>query len=379
MRILHVTPGINPASGGPTRSVKGLCRGLAKAGVDVSLLVMREQQEFENPCGVKVIYGMQNLKGGFAAYDLVHFHGLWDLDLHRAIVRCRAEKVRYLISPRGMLDPWALSVKKWKKRLGMFLYQGQDLKRAAAFHVTAELEVTSVRRAGFSQPCIISPNGVDVPDERMFECSECSNALVGEGRTAIFLSRLHPGKGLLLLAEAWARVRPQGWRMLVVGPDVCGHKAEVLAKLDAFGISYVDATACTQSNIRTFEQSNNSSWQFVDMVDDVAKWKYYRSADLLVHPSVSENFGITIAEGLAAGLPVICTDGTPWTDVRDFKCGWYIKANSIDALTAALQEATASSNLDEMGSRGRKLVEDRYSWAAACDKMVRGYKEIVRG
>ena len=355
MKILHVTPGINPASGGPTRSVKGLCRGLSKAGVDVSLLILREHQEFEDPCGVKVIYGIQNLKDGFSAYDLVHFHGLWDLDLHRAIVRCRAEKVRYLISPRGMLDPWALSVKKWKKRLGMLFYQRKDLKHAVAFHVTAKLEETSVRRAGFSQPCIISPNGVELPavlPERTWGSPVYA-------RTAIFLSRLHPGKGLLLLAEAWKRVNPIGWRMLVVGPDTNNHKAEVISEVSRLGIA--------------------PAWQFVDMVDDVAKWQYYRSADLLIHPSVSENFGITIAEGLAAGLPVICTDGTPWADVRDCKCGWYIKANSVDALAAALQEATISANLDEMGRRGRKLVEEHYTWAAVCDKMVRGYEAIVHG
>lgn len=145
--------------------------------------------------------------------------------------------------------------------------------------------------------------------------------------------------------------------MKVVGPDSYGHKAEVIARLEQLGIS--------------------DQWQFVDMLDDSKKWAAYRGADLLVHPSVSENFGITIAEGLAAGLPVICTDGTPWAEVAERKCGWYIKANSVDALVVALREATNSAELVEMGQRGHRLVEQRYTWEAACKPLVKGYEEIL--
>ena len=382
MKILHVTSGIDPKSGGPTRSVKGICRALSHAGVDVTLLVLHGRHQFENPAGVKVVYaedevevGGRGLQRMVSDFDLVHVQGLWDPKLHKVVKACRREKIPYVISPRGMLDPWALSVKKWKKRLAMLVYQRRDLKFASAFHVTAALEEKSVRVQGLRQHCIIAPNGVDIPDERMFECS---NVLAGEGRTAIFLSRLHPGKGLLILAEAWARVKPRGWTMRIVGPDSYGHKAEVLAKLNALGISHTDVSTCAKSNNRTFEHSNNSSWQFVDMVDDVRKWQEYAAVDLLIHPSVSENFGIAIAEGLAAGLPVICTDGTPWSEIAERKCGWYIKANSVDDLAIALREATNSTELTEMGSRGSKLVEEHYTWSAVCDKMVRGYKEVLK-
>ena len=112
MRILHVISGISPKSGGPTRSVKGLCRGLSLAGVDVTLLVLHGNDEFDNPCGVNVVYEkISDIKN----FDLVHLHGLWDPGLHKVVKACRKEDVKYVISPRGMLDPWALSVKRWKK------------------------------------------------------------------------------------------------------------------------------------------------------------------------------------------------------------------------------------------------------------------------
>ena len=354
MNILHVTSGISLSSGGPTRSVKGLCRALASNGIDISLLVLRGKDPFENPCGVKVIRGLSNCPD-LSCFDVVHLHGLWNWQLHKVAQRCQKSHVPYIVSPRGMLDPWALSVKKWKKRLAMFLYQRSDLRHAAAFHVTAALEEKSVRMQGLKQPVISAPNGVDLPTglPKVKVRSE------GEQRTAIFLSRLHPGKGLLTLAEAWARVKPQGWLMKVVGPDSYGHKVEVIAKLDELGI--------------------REQWKFVDMLDDVEKWKAYRTADLLVHPSVSENFGITIAEGLAAGLPAIATKGTPWKDIEDYRCGWWVD-QGVEALTEALRTAFAetSDKLREMGARGRKLVAERYVWSAVCDKMMREYALVRR-
>ena len=167
MQVLHVIAGIRPSSGGPTRSVKGLCRALSKAGVDVTLLVLHGDDEFDNPCGVKVLYnGMPSLKN----YDIVHLHGLWDPALHAVVKACRKESVKYIISPRGMLDPWALSVKKWKKSFALWLYQRRDLRLAAAFHATAEAESRNIRAQGFKQPIIVAPNAVDLPEvipERM--------------------------------------------------------------------------------------------------------------------------------------------------------------------------------------------------------------------
>lgn len=354
MRVLHVVSGIDPKSGGPTRSVTGICRALSKAGVDVTLLVLHGEHEFDNPGGVNIIRGLSNfLNPEIKQFDLVHIQGLWDWGLHRVAVECRKCNVPYVISPRGMLDPWALSVKKWKKQLAMFLYQKRDLKGAAAFHVTAALEEKSVRTQGLTQPVIIAPNGVDLPEMMPPKTST-------EPKTAIFLSRLHPGKGLLTLADAWARVKPQGWRMKVVGPDSYGHKAEVIAKLAELGI--------------------RDQWEFVDMLNDVEKWSAYREADLLIHPSVSENFGITIAEGLAAGLPAIATQGTPWEDLKTYNCGWWVKAASVDSLADALKKATTMMQeaLETMGELGSKLITKKYGWKAIASRLKSGYECITK-
>lgn len=356
MKVLHVISGIDPKSGGPTRSATGICRALSQAGVDVTLLVLHGRHAFENPCGVKAVYA----EGGERAavdpcpdvrrYDLVHLQGIWDWTQHKIAQSCRKYSVPYVISPRGMLDPWALSVKKWKKRLAMLAYQSRDLKRAAAFHVTAEMEKGHVRSLGYGQPCIVAPNGVQVPDELPPKKSATP-------RVAIFLSRLHPGKGLLTLAEAWARARPQNWVMRVVGPDSYGHKAAVVAKLEALGI--------------------RDDWVFENAMNDDEKWIAYRSADVLVHPSVSENFGITIAEGLYAELPVICTRGTPWKDVVENDCGLWVEQGA-GPLSAALSQLLNAppDRIRAMGARGRQLIISKYSWPMIACAVKHGYEQV---
>ena len=104
------------------------------------------------------------------------------------------------------------------------------------------------------------------------------------------------------------------------------------------------------------------------------------SSDLLVHPSVSENFGITIAEGLAAGLPVIATKGTPWKELQEWGCGWWIDLG-VEPLVAALKEATSldDGNRRQMGENGRRLVEEKYTWDAVVKKILVGYEEVLNG
>ena len=375
MKVLHIIAGLSKKSGGPSRSSQGLVAALYKAGVDAWMWPLNGAKPWVQ--GVRCISGIVGFEQAeriplphfcqLKEFDLVHVHGIWDLRLHKIEVMCRKAGIPYVISPRGTLDPWALSVKRWKKMIALALYQRRDLKNAAAFHVTSAQEEKSVRAMGLTQLVILAPNGVDLPDVMPPRTNG------GEVRTAIFLSRLHPGKGLLALADAWARVQPKGWRMKVVGPDAYGHKAEVVARLEQLGI--------------------RNQWEFVDMLDDVEKWSAYRGADLLIHPSVSENFGITIAEGLAAELPVIATKGAPWADLVERKCGWWIdlpgkeverRGGEWKALDDALREAIEQSNnpnnrtiLQEMGKRGRQLIEEKYTWQAVVENVKRGYEEII--
>lgn len=367
MKILLAIWSLASENGGPTRSTLGLARTLAEKGKTVVLFsnvpnrvpqaTIQELQakgvDFREGNGSDFFTALKDSRTLLSEIkpDVVHIQGLWKLASHAMNVVAQQLCIPIVISPRGMLDPWALSVKKWKKRLGMFLYQKHDLKRAIAFHATATAEAEHIRDFGLKQPIGIVPNAVSYPEELPIVNKT-------DAKTAFFMSRLHPGKGLLLLAEVWAKVKPTGWRMMVAGADSYGHKVEVVSKLKALGIE--------------------NDWIFVGELDDEQKWQALVNADLFIHPSASENFGISIAEALAAGLPVITTKGCPWAEIEG-QCGWWIERN-VDCLSRVMREAISLSDDERrvMGENGKRLIQEKYTWPAVAQQMCAFYEKLVK-
>lgn len=400
MKVLHVILGISKKSGGPSRSSQGLVAALCEAGVDAWIHSFDGAEPW--------VKGARGFRQGeildldaIKEFDAVHIHGVWNLQLHEVAKMCRAAKVPYVIAPRGMLEPWSLKQKWLKKRIARFLYQDHDLKKAAALHATAESEAEQFRKLGFKNYCIVSPNGVNLlegkkarvggisPDRRALR-SEL-NAECGR-RRALFVSRMHPKKGVLALVESWSRVKPQGWVCELVytmnNDEEREYEQEVKDGILALGMSYQDKDGSIQSSTST----QDIDFLFTGPLDDDKKWEAYARAALFVLPTYSENFGIVIAEALWAGVPVITTRGTPWRDLVSHNCGWWIDLPAQDglakwdALDAALKEAASldfptptqnSNSLKRMGENGHRLVEQKYTWKAVVDQMKHGYEQIL--
>jgi len=265
----------------------------------------------------------------------------------------RERHIPFIISTRGMLTPWAMRFHGFKKRLAWLLYQRCDLQYAQVLHATSRQEADELRALGLTQPVAIIPNGVSLPPE-IQKPGLTPPSAQPDTRTALFLSRIHPKKGLLDLVEAWHAVKPINWRAVIAGGDEDGHQSEVQAKVGRLNLE--------------------KEFSFFGPVDDEAKWDLYRSADLFVLPTHSENFGIVIAEALACGLPVITTHGTPWEELRQCNCGWWVEIGS-KPLSVALKQAVDLSDEERraMGRRGRKLVEENYTWGAAANRMAAVY------
>ena len=212
MKTLHIIGGISRDSGGPSRSVQGLVAGLNAAGVETWLMTMNYGDEPWVDGVARFVNG-----GDFGEVvqrvgpDIVHLHGIWSMALHRCAVTCRRLGIKYVIAPRGMLEPWSLQQKWLKKRIARWLYQDKDLKCASALHATAESEAKQFRKLGFKNPIIISPNGVNVPVK--FEprnTSAYAEATADRRNTrkrVLFVSRMHPKKGVMELAEAWGKLK----------------------------------------------------------------------------------------------------------------------------------------------------------------------------
>lgn len=269
-------------------------------------------------------------------FDLIHLHGVWSPFLAVAALVARKRCITLVITPHGCLEPWALAYKRRKKWLALQAYQGAILRSASLFVATANQELESIRQLGLRQPVAVIPNGVDIelPPNRD------SQKVV---RTILFLSRVHPKKGLLDLVEAWARVRRSGWRIVIAGGDEEGYRAKVEALIRTKGLQ--------------------SDFEFVGFVDGARKQACYDAADIFVLPTYSENFGIAVAEALANELPVITTTGAPWRDLVENRCGWWVEPG-VQGVASALIEALECDpeELMGMGQRGRQLVIDKFSW-----------------
>jgi glycosyltransferase involved in cell wall biosynthesis len=239
------------------------------------------------------------------------------------------------------------------KRVFWPLVQRPAVQVATCFHATATSEYEDIRNAGFRQPVAVIPNGVDIPEDQ-----PRSRAAM---RTLLFLGRIHPKKGIDMLLLAWARVEPvfTDWQLRIVGPDNAG---------------YLDAMKRRAAELKL------ERVRFAGPVYGDRKWDEYRSADLFVLPTHSENFGLAVAEALATGVPAIVTRGAPWADLERQGAGWWIDIG-VEPLFAALDNALGRgrADLDAMGQRGRAWISTAFSWSQAARQMGETYEWIVRG
>ncbi len=347
LTILHVVRDLDAASGGPSRSVPALAAAMAGAGADVHLLAGQSPRPLADAAGVNV----RLVEGSLAAaaeallagreQAVVCVHGLWDLRLQAVAKLALRRRWPLLVSIRGMLEPAALAHRAWKKRLAWPLYQRGILRRADLLHATATHEAQSIRRAGLTNPILVCPHGVDLPSA----ASIAAPAEAPERHSILFLGRLHPIKNLPVLLKAWAEAGRPGWELVLAGPDESGHRAVLEAQLASLGIG--------------------AGVRFTGSLEGEAKRAALASAHVLVLPSASENFGMAVAEALAAGVPAIATTGTPWQALPAAGCGWWVVPEP-GALAAALREAMDLTPDDRaaMGRRARDFIADGFSWPA---------------
>jgi glycosyltransferase involved in cell wall biosynthesis len=373
VKIVFAIADLQSKNGGPSRSVSGLAAAVAELAVEVELIALCYPEEADKshlaPLHVKTtlvpstgFFRKLKFSAGFrralrasAQYEsvILHDNGLWLPTNHAAASAARETEIPLIVSPRGMLSSWARQFHRFKKGIAWQLYQRRDLRRARLLHATSQAEATALRELGLRQPVAVVPNGVTLPSASANHQPFCSGL-----RTALFLSRIHPIKGLLDLVEAWQAVRPSGWQAVIAGGDENGHRAEVESVIRGRGLS--------------------EQFKFIGVIGDDRKWEVYRSADLFVLPAKSENFGIVVAEALASGVPVVTTKGTPWEELNRHQCGWWVEIGPAPFARALAQAFQLSAReLKAMGARGRKLVEDNYTWNAAAKKMLSVYRWLV--
>tara|TARA_R110002072_G_scaffold51202_1_gene137179 strand:- start:711 stop:1754 length:1044 start_codon:yes stop_codon:yes gene_type:complete len=275
---------------------------------------------------------------------ILHDHGQW-LAVNRASASiARKYDLKRIVTPRGMLTPWAMSHQYTKKKLAWLLFGRRDFHDATLLHATSEMEACELRDLGARQPIAVIPNGVEtLPDSQICEKPKC----------VLFLSRIHVVKGVSELVEAWRSLSPGGWNLILAGPD----EGRLLDQL---------------------ELTPTDNITYVGQVEGEQKWKLMRDASVFVLPSHSENFGVVVAEALMAGTPVIATHGTPWKSLVDRDCGWWIPMN-VDSLKETLKTAMQvdQASLQAMGQRGRTHAIESFGWPSIGQQMAAVYSWML--
>lgn len=377
IHLLQVISGLELAHGGPSYSVPRLNGALRAAGIDSRVLadvppgdpsndagpnIETFNRQFARTPGLKMLHMSQSLARRLATPDLrvnlIHSHGLWRMPNLYAAWAARRRGIPIVVSPRGMLSEAALQLSAPGKRIFWYLGQKAALDATACFHATSSAEYNDLRRFGISVPIAVIPNGVDLvalPDR----VGPRQAGLLSSQRTALFLGRIHPIKGIDALIGAWGRVAsefPQ-WRLRIVGPGESIHisaLADLIARKSVPRVSMEGALA------------------------GEAKFQAFAEADVFVQPSYSENFGLTVAESLACRRPVLVTKGAPWPGVVTHGCGWWIDTGE-EALVAGLRVALATPDdeLDAMGRRGEAWVREAFAWDVIGQQMAGVYRWLL--
>jgi glycosyltransferase involved in cell wall biosynthesis len=226
---------------------------------------------------------------------VVHFHGLWQFAHARLSRECVKRGLPCVVSPHGMLEPWAWKHKGWKKRPYFRLVERSHLSRVSALLATSEDEAAQLRRFFPRQKVEVIPLGLT--GNARPDYGNVRAALDWrEDWVLLYLSRIHPKKGLDLLLEALVGLEgrvPAETRLVIVGDG----DPDYLRKL------------------RDYCSTNEARLPRIDWVGPVwgeERWKYFQGADLFCLPSHSENFGLAVLDACQVGTPVLTTNTTPW-------------------------------------------------------------------
>lgn len=340
MTIRFVTPPTAKQAGGIENALEGLREALRQQGTEV-------------------------LQGGDPndSDALHHFHGLWDLSHSRLAAGLRERHRPYVVSPHGMLEPWAFRHRRWKKLPYFWLIERRFVAGSRALFVTSQMEAEHLARVIRHPRVEVLPLGCR--DRRGPGFDEAREALgwPRDERRILFLSRLDLKKGLDLLLQAMAGCGCgwQGWRLVVVG----GGEPAYVASLKSIA-------AAASAHLPRID--------WIGPVWGAARWPYLQGADLFCLPTHSENFGIAVLEALHVGTPVLTTDQTPWVDHQDLD-GLFIAKPEVlrlqQTLSRALTRITGNWSPDDRSNLAA-WTEENFAWGKLAPAYIRAYQRSMQ-
>jgi glycosyltransferase involved in cell wall biosynthesis len=369
VRLCQIVPSLEARYGGPSKSVLALARALAEARNEVELLTTDPGEGWSQASERLNLHTYHRAWPGWicpspdlrrhvmsSRADVIHHHSIWLRTLHYAHEAARRAGVPFVVSPRGMMDPWAWHHHSRRKALARAFIHPGAFEAVNGWHATSDAEAAAIAQLGFRQPVCVASNGVAaLSDEEMTSAVAHWRQELEEPTerpVALFYSRFHRKKRLLELVDTWLEFGPKDWLLLVVGiPE------EYTPRM----IEDYVLRAGEAGRIRAYSGAGRPP--------------PYGIASLFLLPSHSENFGLAIAEALANGVPALVTDTTPWAGLNQTGSGWCVPwADYGPAIRSATAEGPEA--LRRRGAVAREWVLREFSWSHSAKMLSQFYAKL---
>lgn len=386
MRILHIIPSISPHRGGPSTAIIEIVKALREDKVNASILTTNDHGNMLNKNliigqwhsyqGVPVLaFERWNPPIGFIKeynislsltcwlmkhinqYDLLHIHAMFSYPSTASMILARSYKVPYILRTIGQLDSWSLSQKPLRKKIMLGLIERRNIDSAVALHFTSDKESECMGKMGFANTRLVIPLGVNIPYGRNKVLGKNTNKVT----TFLFLSRIHPKKNLsnlitaLALVQKWQPESP--WELLIAGTGDSKHIDEL------------------HHQIKKLSIDERCNW--LGFLEGENKWNALKMADWLVLPSASENFGIVVAEAMAAGTPVIISPQVAISEMVMREGAGLISNSNPPELAKTLQKALDGPS-NKMKEAALSTAQSYFSWKSVAKSLKSFYSDNAR-
>jgi len=338
MKICFITDEYNPRTGGQYSSLNQISLQLKR--YKIKHLIVHKQS--------KILNNKYLLKKTLSSYDIFHFFGGWTIFYVKLSLLALKLNKKIIVHPMGFYEPWSFSQKKIKKKIAWHLYQKRILLKADLIHCASDNEKKNILKLNKKFKTVVLPFGI----EDNFIKKKNSKKLK---KKALFFSRLHKKKGLLDLISAWKDIDNKDWNLDIVGEgDEKIYLKRMVLKKKYININF----------LRPIYKNND-------------KIKLFNKYDFFILPTKSENFGISILESLARGVPVLTTENTPWKSIKKYNAGWIINKVDPELKLTLIKIFKLKKNIFFIKSKNSINLAKKFRWNLIFPQYINVYKALL--
>jgi glycosyltransferase involved in cell wall biosynthesis len=388
MKVLHVIPSIASVRGGPSTAVIEMVKSLQKADCQVEIATTNDNGELLLDVPLNCLQDYQGVLVRFFArfspqihsvrefafsagltqwlwhhlrdYDLIHVHAIFSYPSTVAMAIARLRNIPYIVRPLGQLCQWSLQQSAAKKAIYLNIIERKNINQSASLHLTSNAEKQEIEQLNLECKNFVIPHGLAIPgiipnaSQLLREYFQLSS----KEPIILFLSRIHPKKGLEYLIQALAQIKDKKFTLIIAGNGDSDYEAQINSCLHDYGLE--DCSLMT------------------GFVEGELKQLLLQGANLFVLTSYSENFGVAVLEALAAGTPALVTPGVALAQEIEQNDLGYVVPQEPTAIAKAIEKHLELSESEEnkLSQRTRQFVLDNYSWEQIAQQLLTVYSVL---